>query len=344
MLQKLLFMVAALMLSLPLSFSSSASSSDFLTVRSLDNYGNSVQVSHALEAAKRHGRPVIAAIIGNTSCIDGDHDKGSFIIAISLGTTPILHSIQLPLRPHQNNHGAQKMPLRSSFIGMCCTGLKGDSNWLIEEVQKHSAAIWERYDMAAGLSTASMAHVVARLKGLYAAQPYKREWQSVLGLPGTYDDDRQEEKEKYRWDRPFGVQTMILSCQESSPPSSGLLLLEPSGRILVPTAQNSFVSIAAIGRDSDKVEARLLKLFLDSRKRGDRSSWAPSLETCRNTLIRILLEEANLSSKTSGSGRRELENIVVVEIFSTITGKLERELYRYANAKSFARISSSFKD
>ena len=222
--------------------------------------------------------------------------------------------------------------------------------------------------MATQLSTPTIAHVIARLLGRFAGQSEKQEWQSALGLPGM--NERDEDRRRYSsWSRPLGVQTMILSLQSSSHSlqslsnEPGLLLVEPSGRILNPVAKSKsgLVSLAAMGKESDKIESRLLSLLQGKQQKGENpisilsatkdkdssssSSWEefpPTLETCRDTLIRVLLEEA--TNNNNGSSSREQQDNnggdIMVEIFSSDRGQIEQRLFRYENSNTFAPVSS----
>ena len=99
-----------------------------------------------------------------------------------------------------------------------------------------------------------------------------------------------------------------------------------------------------MGRESGKIQTRLLNLFQDSstRKRGSSSSWEdttnlPSMENCRETLLGILSDEALLSS--DASSLRDGGGNVVVEIYSTRTGKIQRSLYQVGKSKRFSLVN-----
>lgn len=357
-----------------LSNGETTTSPSYVSVRSLDHYGNAVQLGHAKEAAQRYGRSVVVAVVDvqdEKNSTEKMSSSSSFVMVVSLGKSPTLHPVRLPLETKDGDSHAPPL------LGMCFTGVKGDANWLLQQLQKYSADVWERYDKGA-MSAPNLAHVVARLLGRFAAQPEKHEWQSSLGLPGKQDrdDDRQSS-----WSRPLGVQTMIISLSSNSPKEKpslsaqplrlpGLLIIEPSGRILNPAARSKSgqVSLGAIGKACDKIQARLLRLF-----RGDRqgepsvvdessssssssssstsrrheglspSSWEhlpPTYDECQETLIRILLEEtANGNDDVNSSQRGDAGgHVVMVESYSPDRGKIERRLFRYQNANAFAPI------
>jgi hypothetical protein len=295
--------------------------SSYVSVRALDRFGNAKQVSYALEAAKRQGRTVIVAVVkanvtesttSNDDAVATTENSNSFVIAVSLGTTPILHSLQI----------TPPGEIMSSFLAICCTGIKADANWLIQQLQTFSATIWERYNIPSNMiATPTVAHVVARLMGRFAAYDETREWSSSVGWPSksreSNDDDDDEGSQSSRWARPLGIQTLILSTAASSAP--GLLQIDPSGRILNPMAQtlSGLVSASVIGKDSDKIRSRLVKLFEGT----DGQSWegtSPTLDQCEEWLVKILLEETSL--KKGGKVDQ-----ILVETCSSASGRLERK-------------------
>jgi len=322
---------------------SSNGEASYVSVRALDHYGNAVQLSHAKEAARRYGRPVVVALVqahdeannnnnnnSNRTAATPTNDEAikpsSFLVVVSLGRAPILYPVNLPL-PEDNNNS----------LFMCFVGVKGDAHWLLGQVQKHAASVWERYDQK--LSAPSMAHVVARLLGRFAGQPEKHEWQSSLGLPGKQDeeDDRQNS-----WSRPLGVQTMILELDSSNSQQQGFLIVEPSGRILNPSVKSKSgkVSLGAMGRGSDKLQERLARAF--SGEDGTASSWEdlpPTFEKVKDELVRIILEETNTNgANDSNSIQTSAGGEFMVESYSLDGGKIERQLFRYQNANTYGPI------
>jgi 20S proteasome alpha/beta subunit len=303
---------------------SSSDTSSYVSVRALDKYGNAKQVSHALEAAKRQGRPVLVAVVKADASekaiassrvtsgeVEANRRSQSFMIAISLGTSPVLHSLQI----------TPPGDTPSTFLAICCTGIKGDANWLIDQIQTYASTIWDRYNIPSDkIATPTIAHVVARLMGRFAGYAEKQEWSSFISLPASKNEDDNGNDSSSTWSRPMGIQTMILSTASSFAP--GLLQIDPSGRILTAAAQSSSgkVSAAAIGRDSDRIQSRLLKLF--EKGEDGEQSWEttpPSLEQCQEALLNIFLDE-------TGARGKNFDQQVQVEIFSSDTGRLERKV------------------
>jgi hypothetical protein len=342
-----------------------SSSPSYISSRALDKFGNAVQLGHAKEAALRYGRSVVVAVVENgcPSSSSSSSSSSSFLMVVSLGKTPVLRKIQLPLSAEECGKDTTTTSSPPPFVACCFTGVKGDANWLLQQIQKYFSEVWERYDMATQLSTPTIAHVIARLLGRFSGQSEKQEWQSALGLPGK--NERDEDRRRYSsWSRPLGVQTMIISLQSSSLSNEpGLLLVEPSGRILNPVAKSKsgLVSLAAMGKESDKIESRLLSLLQGKQQKGKNpisilsatkdkdssssTSWEefpPTLETCRDTLIRVLLEEATTTNNGSSSNEQQDNNggDIMVETFSSDRGQIEQRLFRYENSNTFATVSS----
>ena len=348
-------------------------SSSYVSVETLDHYGNAIQLGHAKEATRRYGRPVIVAVVigckqddstENESAgrsegeqqqfesqeIEDNRSRSSFVMVVSLGKSPILHPIQLPLE----TTGKTSPP----FLAMCLTGLKGDAHWLLQKLQKFAAAVWERYDTDA-MPVPILAHAVARILVKFAEKLEHEEWQSSLGLPGKHDRDDDRESS---WSRPLGVQTIILSSSSYSPKSStspdyqqrqrepALLIVEPSGRILdaAATTKSGTLSLGAVGKECDQINERLIRLLRDNSQgesadmdKESCSSWEdypPTSNICRDELIRILLEETTSSISDKDAAENHSVIDILVESYSSDRGKIERRLFRAINGNTFAQF------
>jgi hypothetical protein len=226
-------------------------------------------------------------------------------------------------------------------------------------------------------SPAVVAYVVARLMGRFASHPEMREWRSAIGLPGSTtgddgDDDGDNDDQASAWARPLGVQTMVVSCpagddndhdHDDHNKSPRLLLVEPSGRVLMPEARSASgrVVVAAMGRADDRIQTRLTSLFRRpddlTTKTMSSPSWndddddekfPPDMDECKDVLIRILLEEASTAGdgggSTGGGDYSGRGNVFVVESFSSTTGRLDRTLYRYDRSRRYVPIREDGSD
>lgn len=205
------------------SNTSNGSPSPYSSVRALDKYGQTQQLTHAREAALK-GRKIIAASNGETT------------VVVSKGKQPILHSINLPILESPN------VQEKKWVVGICCSGIKGDASWLISQVQQYVGRVWERYNHHE-IASPAIAHYISRLLGSFL-QMYdlENEWQAGV------------RREAAEWARPLGVQTMILS---SSDPN--ILILDPSGRITKSQSDenNSKWSFGGIGMTRNLVPNKL---------------------------------------------------------------------------------------
>ena len=322
-----------------------SSTSTYVSSRALDNYGNLVQVRHAYEAAQRHGRLVVAAVVQPHRRPEASQSSmptvsPSFIVVVSIGTTPIVQPIQLPVQPQEGLVSSVKqLPL----IAMCCTGVRGDARWLTHEIQRYlTTKVWQRYGTDGIEFGTGVAYSISKLMTRFVGHDESDEWQSSIGVPAPVRDPygRGRANHQNTWSRPFGVRTMVLSTgrslfnlddtsdiqqvEQEQPP---ILLVDPSGRILVPEVTDSFgsISLAAMGKDSERVEQRLVELFKSADDSSDNesgwsllspssssasstatspSSWkekSPTLDACKQALIDIIMEEVVLDMDTSSS-------------------------------------------
>jgi hypothetical protein len=280
--------------------SSTNNPSSYTSVRALDQFGHSIQLKHARESAHRHGRLVVAASSVNNKNMNNDT---STIVVVSVGNRPMVQSLTLPTTLEVDGASHHQLAL-------CCTGVKGDANWLLMQVKQHISKVWERYNQQ-NMPPGAMAHVISRLLGSFEGEDWDQEWQSSL---------RRESSDT--WARPLGIQTMIVSTQHPN-----LLLVEPSGRVLTTTTkkgQSSSFSFGAMGKDSSALQERLNRctnLDLDS---GDDDTTTDVAEVLKETLIQALLETLS-------------RNDTIELMVETMTAQgIERTLVHYKNGKEIS--------
>lgn len=260
-----LFLAFQYILFAPIALASVDAQSSYMSVRALDEYGHSVQLKHAVEAARRHGRLVIAG-----------QSASNETVVVSFGQKPVVHLVSLSTVAsfQQTNDVRNERVAAAAFdaVALCCTGIKGDASWLIDRVREHCTEIWNRYDHH--LDAPAVSHVVSRLLGSFQGEDMDAEWQ-----PGV-------KREKSSWARPLGIQTLILSQQ------TPILLVEPSGRVLAATNFNGETSnegrdgwrIAAIGKDSN--------IVLEKLRRTERPPGPIETSELEKTLIALIASEA----------------------------------------------------
>jgi len=244
-------------------------------MRALDQFGNSVQVKHAREAAIRHGRLVVAAKSNN----DSSSTQGE-IVVVSVGDRTLVHSLALPLslpltaeNEDDNNSG---------MVAICCTGIKSDADWLIRHIQSYIADVWCRYDHHT-MSTTAMAHWIARLLVSYEQNDLDEEWQSAT-------QKRTIKRASASLSRPLGVQTLFLSSRNESGPQ--LLLVEPTGRVLTADTSKD-LSFLAIGKQSDAIKVQLLRSVMEDSASVEQflvKEILGILSPSRNEITRLIVE------------------------------------------------------
>jgi 20S proteasome alpha/beta subunit len=209
-------------------------SSSYTSVRALDKFGQTQQLTNAREAALK-GRQIIAA------------SNGVATVVVSQGNQAILHSINLPILSTSGDDDE-----REHVLAICCSGIKGDASWLISQVQQYVAKVWERYNHHE-VSSPAIAHYMSRLLGSFLQMhDVDNEWQSGL------------RRETAEWARPLGIQTMIVSSNDPY-----ILILDPSGRITKSRheSKNKW-SFAGIGMNRELVHDKLSALAKEEKDLG----------------------------------------------------------------------------
>jgi hypothetical protein len=257
--------------------------SSYTSMRSLDKFGNSVQIMHAREAAARYGRLVVAARCHPVSTSDE-----ATVVVVSVGTRKVVRSITLPLHPGRQASSIQegKDP-NAGFVAMCCTGVKSDADWLIRYMQRYAANVWERYDQHL-MGTPALAHSMSRLLGSYQDGDLEEEWQSAIG---RQKKNAAKDQLESPLSRPLGVQTLLLSTNTGGD-EPNLLLVEPTGRVFKAETNDSF-SFITMGKQSDVLNERLLRTTLNDPSELEKLLIGEILETLspsRNEITELLVE------------------------------------------------------
>lgn len=236
----LLLVLSILTVSTLSSSSTSSSSSYYSSIKALDKYGNSIQLSHAREASQQHGTLVLVGIAneGNIVCV-------SVSLPPKIGTMMMMKMSPSSESQQQQQQKRMMHPISKSNTGsgtvmMICTGIKADIRWLVQTMREYQARTWERYDAPSSSSTANLKRVTWALSQVlldFMGYARNREWMDGVGpvLMSTTKNDRSSSS----WSRPLGVQTLVVSYQ-----TPYLTLLDPSGVVMAD--YNAY----ALGRDS----------------------------------------------------------------------------------------------
>eukprot|EP00980_Cylindrotheca_fusiformis_P000363 scaffold91_cov127-Cylindrotheca_fusiformis.AAC.23 len=270
------------------SQSNSPSPSPYTSVRALDRFGQTQQLTHAREAALR-GRQIFAA------------SNGKSTVVVSQGNQPILESINLPVLLPRKDHGDTQQ-----VIGICCSGIKGDASWLIAEVKRYVATVWDRYNHYE-IASPAIAHFIAKLLGTFQKMHDDNSgWQS--GVSQSAEE----------WARPLGIQTMILS---STVPH--ILALDPSGRVSRSQQVNSDCNwtVGGIGmKNPDLAKDKLSTLF------------AKKDDITVDQVVRKLIEALIENNPKSGESEISLE---------IVSGNgIKRNIIQLKNGKPTSKLST----
>ena len=233
----------------------STSPYEYVPVTTLDDYGQSTQLKHAMKSASRYGTPVLACLC----CTDEDDDKNK-----STENAIIVCSLQRPrwgiiATPHEANgiirsrdrcnvhpsiHGMVKMlatrddstkisstPRHSLHTALVSTGLQSDVSFLLRSLQSHLVSkYWLRYD--------SLPHgeVILRMIREILQDFLGYDWSEEVGSSvlsggiGSAAASNNEDEESSRAGRPLGVCMFLLELvQIGSGESPSLTVIQANG-------------------------------------------------------------------------------------------------------------------
>jgi hypothetical protein len=259
------------------SATSTSSTSQYESVRALDQYGNAVQLENARAAADQQGRLVIGIrrrgrgrqhsstrrptpcsfwIISTTGSRSQsphlritarsslpDDDTGSSdsaAAAVVSSTAGIVHWLWSPPPAYDESPAVSNSGTSSTTSCMICTGVQADAVWLVRQMQSYQKNRWERYNnnRAAG----SLATAVADCMRLFWGHDARDMWH------GSAWKSVMDSNEDSVWARPLGVRALVLQGSE-------WYLVEPSGAV------QSCDRVCCMGPNSQEVQTKLLEAF-----------------------------------------------------------------------------------
>mmetsp|Transcript_11523 Transcript_11523/g.16903 ORF Transcript_11523/g.16903 Transcript_11523/m.16903 type:complete len:261 (+) Transcript_11523:271-1053(+) len=163
----------------------------YVSITALNKYGQSEQLRNAREGAMRHGMPVVAATAR----------EGIVVVSI---ITPKSGVVLNPRIIH-------KLSMRSESMGIVCSGVRGDVNWLVQTVRAYQKHNWKSYDLKS-LSTKRCERAIAH--ALLTFMGYDRENELHDQLIVSSDES---------FSRPLGILTLLISLKNP------ITLIEASG-------------------------------------------------------------------------------------------------------------------
>ena len=232
------------------SSTSSSSSNYYESVRSLDEYGNAVQIQHAQAAADQRGRLVLAM----------HHNEQVWIVSPARPALSTGHY----LRPPQSSCGLLEpvttAPLKAvadmeltttsttaAAVYLCCTGVQADAHALLQHVRRYAATVAERYNNHA---PQSLAYAVAQFHRQFWGYSPEGTWTTTVA------NLQQQQQQQPSWGRPLGVRSLVVTCGR---PNGGsgvqIQLVEPSGLI----REREQDAVWILGPQSDLVWQALAK-------------------------------------------------------------------------------------
>lgn len=229
------------------SSSTLSSPSYYESVRSLDSYGNAVQLQYAQAAADQQGRLIVAVMLPHGRRHNNhDHDDNDEMFettatwVISPVTRPpphhrpdssrsssnsrrLLQAVTSPepvtvlLREPLSDAAAEALT-KTTAVYLVCTGVQADAAWLLRQLRRYGANVAERYG-------SHQPHSVSNVAALL-----KRRFWGYSSSGGGNDDDNDNDDSR-AWlapgyesmqQSPHGMRSFgMLMRQESSPPAWG---------------------------------------------------------------------------------------------------------------------------
>jgi 20S proteasome alpha/beta subunit len=226
-----------------------ASTTQYESVRSLNSYGNAVQLQYAQAAADKQGRLIVALQTTGTG--------GAVWIVSPVPQRPAHHR-RTPQSPSDSSLlQAVTSPEPASVIRepsttttavyLVCAGVQSDAVWLLQQLRRYGTNVAERYGSH---QLHSMATVTASLKRRFWGYDEKDLW-----LASGYESMLLS-KQLPSWGRPLGIRSILISVSDQNKPI--LKLIEPSG--IISKVGDTDIPFVCMGKNSAAVQQELLKV------------------------------------------------------------------------------------
>jgi len=300
-----LFLLSLLFVSCTASASDSALLTSYESVRSLDEYGNAVQIQHAQAAADQRGRLILA--LQRRRRHNDQNEPQVWVVSPAPqksvhhrpppnGGPFLLQAVTSPEPPTVIR--GSRIPSSRTFL--CCTGVQADAAWLLRQLREYGRNVAESYD---SYQPQSVAGAVSQLKRQF--------WGYNSNNKNGDDDDEDDDdnvvqwqssalrRPETSWGRPLGVKSLVVSCLDDS---ICMQLVEPSGIV------RSNNEVWAMGKNSELLWQELVKQ-------------EKSIDEMDDDALKLLLLQAFrevLSSNSDESLQLQLEVV-------SLNGKIQRE-------------------
>mmetsp|Transcript_20373 Transcript_20373/g.33537 ORF Transcript_20373/g.33537 Transcript_20373/m.33537 type:complete len:465 (+) Transcript_20373:65-1459(+) len=346
---------------------------EYIPITALNNYGQSTQLRHAMEAASRYGTPIIACLCCATDDEEGgvrnndeqevEHSrKENSIVICSLqrprlgivapsipigasstnirrfsnktasnkvhpsiqGLVKILATrddvdnvnVDATTQPEDNN-----LPTHTLHTAIVSTGIQSDATFLMNQLQRHFAKFWFRYNT---LPTSTLAVVKMIQEVLLDCMGY--DWSEEVGsakvsggvgsAAPSYNENDDEDNSSSAAGRPLGLSSFLLSlanddtttASSSSAPRPTITLIEANG------SSEQYVA-RAMGVGAQKAN----ELLAQKWKRG--MSHGEAREMMQEILREVAIERGWLpvddDDRSRGGSAMSTELTVVSETLTT---------------------------
>eukprot|EP00956_Cyclotella_meneghiniana_P007243 scaffold9879_cov76-Cyclotella_meneghiniana.AAC.7 len=271
---------------------------EYVPVTALDDYGQSTQLRHAMESAKRYGTPVLACLCctGNESpkedailicslqrprlgVIASSYEPNGIVTKEKVKDKNIHSSIQGLVRvltTRDDSNTVAPIPRHSLHTALVATGLQADASFLINKLQTHAISkYWFRYDVL------PRGEMILRMVREILLDFLGYDWREEMGSSSSsggigsaapsYNDD---EEESTRAGRPLGVCTFLLELDSSNFEES------PSLTVIKANGSSERYAAHAMGVGSDLGNKRLCQ------------KWRKSIsDVCAKEMMRTILKE-----------------------------------------------------
>lgn len=212
---------------------------DYVPATALDDYGQSIQLRHAMKAPERYGTPLLACLCR----LPRDDSFENAVLVASLQKNPTgIAPLRTPpgaVRPLAVRDDSPA-PLRAALVS---SGLRADADFLLDRLRRYCVSeYWFRYD--------DVPHVQGE-----AARAIRRTLLDFMG----YDWNREvggsgsgEEEETTRAGRPLGIGVLVLGLEDGRRPT--LTVIRANG------SEEGYVA-HAMGVGSEEGNERLSRLW-----------------------------------------------------------------------------------
>lgn len=294
----------------PLVAAADVSSNYYESPRSLDKYGNAVQLRHAQAACTHHGRLIVAVRFRNDVWVLSPFlsDRDPPLQSKRSQPLPLLFPVN-PLVVPADVTTAATAASSPGVVALVCSGLQADARWLEERLcGGYAKPAWERYDSE--LSLVATAEAVARLKRSFwnyegSDDPDNPAWEPLyepegMGLgEGGSSNGNGGNNNGVGWARPLGVTSLVLEAApaSSSRGAGNILLVDPSG--IVRHVANKCVCIGQRGAEVQRVLEEKLRDWNDDNDHDHASTHSEGdlkavllqvLSSCVPSIDRVLVE------------------------------------------------------